>query len=74
MLSVVSWRTSLVSEQLRRDLFQHFFFSIHLGLAGKDDWEAAQADMYVYGIEDVVQKMVPFLMALILGKGDKVKF
>uniref|UniRef100_A0A914WDM6 glutathione transferase n=1 Tax=Plectus sambesii TaxID=2011161 RepID=A0A914WDM6_9BILA len=39
-------------------------------LTGKDDWEAAKADMYVDGVEEVIQKTMPMVMALLFGKGD----
>jgi len=47
------------------------FLAKKFGLTGKDDWEAAKADMYVDGIEDVIQKIIPLIMATLFGKGDK---
>uniref|UniRef100_A0A914V2A0 glutathione transferase n=1 Tax=Plectus sambesii TaxID=2011161 RepID=A0A914V2A0_9BILA len=47
------------------------FLAKKFGLAGKDDWEAAQADMYIYGLEDVLTKMSPLLGAILFGQGDK---
>jgi len=46
------------------------FVAKKAGLAGKDDWEAAQADMYVDGIEEIIQKIVPLIIATVFGSGN----
>uniref|UniRef100_A0A914V2Z8 glutathione transferase n=1 Tax=Plectus sambesii TaxID=2011161 RepID=A0A914V2Z8_9BILA len=47
------------------------FLAKQFGVAGKYDWEAAQADMHIYDLEDLWQKMHPVIIALVRGEGDK---